>query len=249
MAGEKLASSRTLNFLSLLLPLNIGRWTLEVGRSSPAPAVARQHERAFTLIELLVVVSIIIILGGLAFPAIQGVLDRAKKTQAKNDLIQIVTAVNAFYTEYGRYPVLSTISTNGTYDSSNNNGLLTVLRGTATAGEEADLNPRRIAFITPPLAKDANTPRAGLGQSDGKYYDPWGSPYCIRLDDNYDNVLPNPYAADKGAGPANLNGTAIGWSLGKNGALGGGAPADSKFGKEPGSRNEYAASGDVISWQ
>ena len=193
--------------------------------------------------------AIILVLGGLAFPAIQGVLDRAKKTQAKNDLIQIVTAVNAFYTEYGRYPILTTIAANGTYDSSNNNGLLTVLRGTATSGEEADLNPRRIAFITPPLGKDANNPRGGLGQSDGKFYDPWGSPYHIRLDDNYDNVLPNPYTPNKGAGPADLNGTAIGWSLGKNGALGGGAPASSSFGKEPGSPNEYTSSGDVISWQ
>src|SRR5438067_7180434 len=59
---------------------------------------------AFTLIELLVVIAIIAILLGFVFPVFQGVQDRAKKVQAKNDLTQIVTAVNAFYTEYGRYP-------------------------------------------------------------------------------------------------------------------------------------------------
>ena len=41
---------------------------------------------------------------GLLFPAFRGVQDQAKKTQAKNDLTQIVTAVNAYYTEYGKYP-------------------------------------------------------------------------------------------------------------------------------------------------
>ena len=63
---------------------------------------------AFTLIELLVVIVIIAVLMGLAFPVFQGVQNQAKKAQAKNDLIQIVTAVNAFYTEYGKYPSAKT---------------------------------------------------------------------------------------------------------------------------------------------
>ncbi len=61
--------------------------------------------RAFTLIELLVVIAVIAVLAGIAFPAYQSVQSAARKTQAKNDLVQIVTAVNAFYTDYGRYPV------------------------------------------------------------------------------------------------------------------------------------------------
>ena len=59
----------------------------------------------FTLIELLVVITIIAILMALLFPAFKGVQDQAKRTQAKNDVTQIVTAVNAFYTEYGQYPL------------------------------------------------------------------------------------------------------------------------------------------------
>src|SRR6266849_9756165 len=68
---------------------------------------ARTKRNAFTLIELLVVIAIIIILAGLLFPAFQGVQQQARKTQAKNDLTQIVTAVNAFYTEYGKYPLVT----------------------------------------------------------------------------------------------------------------------------------------------
>src|SRR5713226_5861854 len=69
----------------------------------PTPNV--EGREAFTLIELLVVITIVAILIGLLFPAFRGVQDQAKKTQAKNDLMQIVTAVNAFYTEYGKYPL------------------------------------------------------------------------------------------------------------------------------------------------
>src|SRR5438309_11933434 len=71
-------------------------------------AMQRQSdEHAFTLIELLVVIAIIIILAGLLFPAFSGVQEQARRTQAKNDLTQIVTAVNAYYTEYGKYPLVA----------------------------------------------------------------------------------------------------------------------------------------------
>ena len=63
------------------------------------------HANAFTLIELLVVIAIIAILIGLLFPAFKAVQNQARQTQAKNDLTQIVNAVNAFYTDYGKYPL------------------------------------------------------------------------------------------------------------------------------------------------
>src|SRR5947209_19932662 len=65
----------------------------------------QKDKHAFTLIELLVVIAIIAILIGLLFPAFKAVQNQARQTQAKNDLTQIVTAVNAFYTEYGKYPL------------------------------------------------------------------------------------------------------------------------------------------------
>src|SRR5256885_1765254 len=70
-----------------------------------------RHARAFTLIELLVVIAIIAILVGLLFPAFKAVQSQAKRTQAKNDLTQIVTAVNAYYTEYGKYPLVTADNT------------------------------------------------------------------------------------------------------------------------------------------
>src|SRR6266480_4685260 len=86
---------------------------------------------AFTLIELLVVIAIIAILIGLLFPAFRAVQNQAKQTQAKNDLTQIVNAVNAFYTDYGKYPL---VAADATYGSTTvpNNDLFYTLRAVAS---------------------------------------------------------------------------------------------------------------------
>src|SRR3954467_11448096 len=100
---------------------------------------------AFTLIELLVVISIIMVLMGLLFPAFRGAQDQAKKVQAKNDLTQIVTAVNAFYTEYGRYPTIAAADAAATYGAGGANPtseLLNELRGIGTP----PINIRLIPF-------------------------------------------------------------------------------------------------------
>src|SRR5437879_12031805 len=92
----------------------------------------REHSSAFTLIELLVVIAIIIILAGLLFPAFSGVQEQARRTQAKNDLTQIVTAVNAFYTEYGKYPLVTADSVITDTSNPNNANLFYTLRDVAT---------------------------------------------------------------------------------------------------------------------
>jgi prepilin-type N-terminal cleavage/methylation domain-containing protein len=185
----------------------------------------------FTLIELLIVIGIIAILMGLLFPAFKGVQDQARRTQAKNDLTQIVTAVNAFYTEYGRYPTTATTDAAATYgpggSTTENGGLFSELRATSTT-----LNTRQIVFISPPDAKDQNNPRSGIKTSTGGYYDPWGSEYAVALDADYNNQVANPYTSNAGATP-NLQNGVIAWSLGKDGVQG----------------TDFNASDDVISWQ
>ena len=185
--------------------------------------------RAFTLIELLVVISIIIVLMGLAFPAFRGAQDQTKKVQAKNDLTQIVTAVNAFYTEYGQYPVSGGAASDTTFgrSGSSNNMLFDELRG---AG--GTVNTRQIVFITLPDVKDTANPRSGIG-TDRQYYDPWGTPYNIIIDSNYDNQITNPYGGSANAGSAALRQGVIAWSLGKNKA------------QDP----DVKKGDDVLSWQ
>ena len=137
---------------------------------------------AFTLIELLVVITVIAILMALLFPAFKGVQDQAKRTQAKNDVTQVVTAVNAYYTEYGKYPLTynaADITVDG-LNGNTNDSLFNKLRG---LGLDLVANPKDIAFISPPAVKDSANPRSGLGTvapTLGQYFDPWGKPYIIR---------------------------------------------------------------------
>jgi prepilin-type N-terminal cleavage/methylation domain-containing protein len=199
-------------------------------------ALQQRDECAFTLIELLVVIAIIAILIGLLFPAFQAVQNQAKRTQAKNDLTQIVTAVNAFYTEYGKYPLATDDST-----ISNNSGLMYTLRADSTNANgnpnvNNATNPRVIVFINPPYVKNdtAGNRRSGVSPTDGQYYDPWGTPYRVAIDGDYNNnINPNPYTANTGAGPSPLNLGVIAWSFGKDATQG----------------TNFNASDDVISWQ
>jgi len=183
------------------------------------------------LIELLVVIAIIAVLLGLAFPVFQGVLDRAKKVQAKNDVTQIVTAVNAFYTEYGRYPTIEITDAAATYGAgaSSSKAVLDELRGNSTA-----LNTRQIVFISPAEDTSQTSPKGKIG-SDAQFYDPWGSAYATRIDADYDNHVANPYGNNNGAGADPIRQGVIAWSIGKDKSLG-------KGGK-------YTDSDDVISWQ
>src|SRR5207248_9926739 len=91
----------------------------------------RKQANAFTLVELLVVIGIIAILMGLLFAGGRAVQEQAKRTQAKNDLAQIVTAINAFYTEYGRYPTAATSDAAASYGPGGltNDSVFNALRG------------------------------------------------------------------------------------------------------------------------
>ena len=194
------------------------------------------HPDGFTLIELTVVMLIIIILMALVFTGAQGMIDRAKKTQAKNDLTQIVTAVNAFYTEYGTYPLAAQGSdfATKTDNTINNSGVINALRASAPDS----LNTRKIVFFSPRVV--TSTPaRGAVSSTNGICYDPWGNAYQLGIDGDYNNSIPNPYTSTGGAGPQPLPQSVIAWSLGKDGQLG----------KVVSGQTVFTGSDDVISWQ
>ena len=188
---------------------------------SPLPAARdfrSDRTAAFTLIELLVVIAIIVTLAGLAFPAIQGVLERSKIVKAKNDLTQLVGAVNAYFTEYGRYPLPS--SSQGfeedytySYDGSSsppNSDLLKILQADPSKSAE---NPRGIVFFSGPIAKGAGAYGVQPVSSGDAFTfrDPWGRAYSICIDSDY-----NGRTRERGTGTL-LTAPVITWSLGKYG--------------------------------
>ena len=174
---------------------------------------AAHHAHAFTLIELLVVIAIIAILIGLLFPAFKAVQNQARQTQAKNDLTQIVNAVNAFYTEYGKYP----LSSGDRHDSMDQEEIqlqcklcFTELRAMHCAPRSCpdaatSTHVRSFSFSTrrEESLRKPDDPASELhDRQRGQFFDPWGTPYVVRIDGDYNNQVANPYGhANAGASP------------------------------------------------
>jgi type II secretory pathway pseudopilin PulG len=222
--------------------------TTPTATATHAPSSTPTPTATATPTELLVVIAIIAILVGLLFPAFKAVQAQARSTQAKNDLTQTVNAVNAFYTDYGKYPITTSgadVIYGPASGTTHNNALFNELQACPTTGTppptcsaNSTLNTRQIVYISPPAVKNPTSPRSGIATqtagsvNQGDFVDPWGTPYNVAIDGNYDNQLTNPYTA--GAGPSPLTIGVIAWSWGSD--------------QVPGTAN-FSASDDVISWQ
>ena len=62
------------------------------------------HRRGFTLIEIMVVIVILGILAALVVPKVVGRADDARVTAARQDIAQIMQALNLYRLDNGRYP-------------------------------------------------------------------------------------------------------------------------------------------------
>jgi hypothetical protein len=69
--------------------------------------------------------------------------------------------------------------------------------GSTTLGTSAiAINTRQVIYLDVPLVKNSAAPKAGLGSGSettgygaGEWYDPWGVPYIIAVDANYDGYI------------------------------------------------------------
>jgi prepilin-type N-terminal cleavage/methylation domain-containing protein len=171
----------------------------------------RRHRAGFTLVELLVVIAIIGILAALLLPVIISVKVHALKVKAKTEAQAIATAITAYDSAYGRFPVSSAAqSAAGTGDytyggsvlanasfpalnTSANSEVIAILMditnypGTSTPTINTNFvkNPRQTIFLNAKMSGDTSS--SGVG-TDLVYRDPWGNPYVISMDLNYDEV-------------------------------------------------------------
>jgi prepilin-type N-terminal cleavage/methylation domain-containing protein len=226
-----------------------------------SPLRRRGSVAAFTLLELLVVISIIAILMGLLIPVISTIMDRARRADAKTTSQSIVTAVKAYYIDYGKYPPTDGANMPSTPDdvivgdsagtaTTSNAGLFNVLRARVDANTNPDnqYNPRKVVYFEGRPSSNREAPRNGFADFPGSsgvigaLYDPWGSQYCVAIDANYDNYITKiPHTDFRSTAAPPPTGVAI-FSLGKDGIVG---SRDTNGAYQQGSK----VSDDVISWQ
>jgi prepilin-type N-terminal cleavage/methylation domain-containing protein len=146
-------------------------------------------ERAFTLLELLVVIGIIGLLIGIMFPVVNAALNKAYKGRAQSEMAHLVAAIRSYYGDAGAMPV--PIGDNGDpdrtyggkgYADSRQNIVINILRGIDTT------NGKGRAYFDLDQDSLAGTDLAGnnYDKTEGYYLDPWGNPYLICMDTDFD---------------------------------------------------------------
>lgn len=185
--------------------------------------------RGFTLVELLVVIAIIAVLAGLGSAMANSMIQKAKKTTCLAAATAIETAVNNFYTEYGSMPSVGTTDTTTAAPLKTNQttglDLLRALLGIETAA--TPLNVRGIKFLS---TKEGKANKNGLiyttdGADITGMFDPWGGPYNIILDLDYNEKISAKTKAETTA--VTLNGRRVAvWSDGADGVTAIGKRAD-----------------------
>ena len=201
----------------------------------------------FTLIELLVVIAIIAILASLLLPVLSRVKIRAKISAAKTDMANIVAAITAYQAQYTLAPTPNPLPNNADrskdYSFTNNGDITVILMDIdALANANHARNPQKHSYLNAKIHD--STVLQGVSKVDYNFRDPWGNPYVMAFDLDYDNKVD----VGNGVDPAfsvypysGIPGGAIVWSKGPDGQA---EPGDgTKRGREPLNRD------NIKSWE
>ncbi len=175
-------------------------------------SITRPRNRAFTLIELLVVIAIIAILTSLSLVVIAKVKEDGRKKEAQREIHALLNAIVEYHSDNGAFPVSSgtmalATAAHGDFTyggtsldavfgatgnwSMNNSEVIAILmdrekyaNGAPTVNFGHVKNTRKKLYLSDvDMMPSVDMP--GLGP-DLVFRDPWGNPYIISFDLNYD---------------------------------------------------------------
>ena len=151
--------------------------------------VSARRRCGFTLIELLVVIAIIGILAGILLPVLAGMKGKAKVKQAQVDIANLATAIQHYESEYSRFPSPLPAGEDGTFGNvpgakADNSDVIRILRDIPEGVNDAHKkNPQHNNYLDGP--KEVTGSIHGIGRDDRIYRDPWGTPFVISMDSDY----------------------------------------------------------------
>jgi prepilin-type N-terminal cleavage/methylation domain-containing protein len=206
----------------------------------------RRPPQGFTLVEMLVVIAVIAALVSILAPTLAVAKRQAKIKVAKLEMAGIVLAISQYQALYSLPPLSRTaidsctpsspdftcgtvwpdgsplcqpkiISTGNSGYHNCNSEVMAILMDLDLYPNTNHLrNPQRHPFLPARLAPKANAPGVGL---DGVFRDPWGNPYIVTIDVNYDGVCQDGfyYPLTKPGKPLLVRGSVMVWSFGPDG--------------------------------
>lgn len=180
--------------------------------------------------ELLAVIGIIIILAGLAIPAVMIAQQKSRITAAKADMAAILTALKGVEGTY--HKMVSGSSFNGKNASKypTSSSTESILLGGTAASDAYDafiaeltnptngklsslnINKRKIKFLDPKTEFDASKDYDHADNIESLWRDPWGNRYVILINTDFSDQISNPKDNSK-----KLSAKAVIYSFGPDG--------------------------------
>lgn len=164
--------------------------------------------------EKLFLLSIILLMGSITWPVAIQALHHYRAGRAFSEMRLLLTAADFYHREYRLWPAPDET---GRGDGRlgwgrGNDAVMRILRAEDGPGNEAHrANQRQIDFVA--MARETGALVMPVMSESGEVLDPWGRPYQMVFDTNYDEVVEIPesgYPAVAGEG-------VVMWSLGPDG--------------------------------
>ena len=141
--------------------------------------------KAYTLLELLIVISIIATLAAIATPVSMSVMNQARTTECAQQMSNLITAMKGYKMEYGHIPIKTGLTETDLLKTDSGDGI-NLIKCLTGENNVSFKNPRGIVFFEPNYT---DTKKGGLDAITYALYDPWGRPYEMLLDVNFDKEI------------------------------------------------------------